>query len=622
MCGDASVTTPPVRHEANEDLKPNLLTLLRVSAYLVRPHAWLYATVLALCAAEATLGGMSIAALFPMFSSLTGLQPSDQGGLLAWIQRLTLLLPIRPPIVAAGCVLLGLALAKCLVSWSREVSSAYATRSLNHHLRKQVLDTYIRGGHAFFLNQRQGELSYNLHSACVRVTNLFGIFPTMVVEVVNIMVLLALLSSIHVKATAGLFVGAVSLHLLTTVMGKKFIFPLSRARKESLVAQQVLINEFINGFKQNVVFGAVRAWVAMQDYHSKRLVRLHTKESALAALPKNVLEVLVFAAGAIGMIWIGQRSPDTISAQVATFGVYLVGLQRMLPYVANLGRSWMIVNGYIPDTYVVYRTLRRPAAPRREGHRPAPILARAIRFDGVTFAYSDRGDVLRDANVVFERGKMTAIVGASGAGKTTSINLILGLFEPTTGAVLIDDVDLREIRLDSWLPQIGLVSQDTFIFNGTIRDNIAFFRECSPEEIEEAARLANAHDFIAESPEGYDTVVGDRGMKISGGQQQRIALARAILKKPEIFILDEATSSLDRLSESLIQDSIRKISVNRTVIVVAHRLSTIVEADRIFVLKDGRVVEEGTHAELLAAEEHYFRMYGGTTLPAAEASGG
>jgi ATP-binding cassette subfamily B protein len=221
-----------------------------------------------------------------------------------------------------------------------------------------------------------------------------------------------------------------------------------------------------------------------------------------------------------------------------------------------------------------------------------------------------RGNALEHVSFKVDPGQLVALVGPSGAGKTTLTYLIPRLYDPTSGSIRLDGIDLKDITLESLTAQIGMVTQETYLFHDTIRTNLQYSKiDASQAELEEACKTANIHDFISELPDGYDTVVGERGYRLSGGEKQRIALARVILKDPRILVLDEATSSLDSESEALIQDALKKVMASRTSIVIAHRLSTILAADQILVIDRGGVVERGTHKELLAKKGLYSQLY-------------
>jgi ATP-binding cassette subfamily B protein/subfamily B ATP-binding cassette protein MsbA len=232
-----------------------------------------------------------------------------------------------------------------------------------------------------------------------------------------------------------------------------------------------------------------------------------------------------------------------------------------------------------------------------------------IEFDNVEFEYRQDRPVVRDFSVKVKGGSVVALVGRSGAGKTTVTDLVARFHDPSKGRILVNLSDIRDFKLKTYRDLLAIVQQDVFLFDGSVRDNIAYGRHnATPEEVEAAARQANAHEFIERLPDGYDTFVGERGVKLSGGQQQRLAIARAILKSPQILILDEATSNLDTESEQLIQAAMATLLAGRTTFIIAHRLSTVRRADLILLMEDGRIIERGTHTQLMDARGLYFEM--------------
>jgi len=247
--------------------------------------------------------------------------------------------------------------------------------------------------------------------------------------------------------------------------------------------------------------------------------------------------------------------------------------------------------------------------PDKPDARDAPPIVHEIRFEDVEFEYREGRPVVRDFSVTVPGGTVVALVGRSGAGKTTVTDLVARFHDPTRGRIFLNGIDIRDFKLRSYRDLLAIVQQDVFLFDGSARDNIAYGHHNAGEaEVEAAARRANAHEFIDKLPERYDTFVGERGVKLSGGQQQRLAIARAILANPQILILDEATSNLDTESEQLIQASMATLLAGRTTFVIAHRLSTIRRANLILLMEDGRVVERGTHDELMAAQGVYHEM--------------
>ncbi|MGH6898176.1 MAG: ABCB family ABC transporter ATP-binding protein/permease [Geminicoccaceae bacterium] len=354
-----------------------------------------------------------------------------------------------------------------------------------------------------------------------------------------------------------------------------------------------------------------------EAFERDRLDRTLALYQSAAIRSRTSLAALNF--GQAGIIAVGVTVIMILAARGVVAGTLTVG-------------DVVLVNAFLLQLYqplnflgVVYRQVRQsltdlenlmsllelePEVKDRPDARPLALAGAEVRFDAVSFGYDPRRPVLHDVDLTVPVGHTLALVGSSGAGKSTVVRLLFRFYEVDEGRVLIDDQDLRDVTQDSLRAAIGLVPQDTVLFNDTIRANIAYGRPgASQAEIEAAARAAQIHDFVSILPDGYDTMVGERGLKLSGGEKQRVAIARMVLKDPPILIFDEATSALDSGTERLIQMALRRLSAGRTTLIIAHRLSTVVDADRILVLEHGRVVEHGRHHQLIAKAGHYAKMW-------------
>jgi subfamily B ATP-binding cassette protein MsbA len=290
---------------------------------------------------------------------------------------------------------------------------------------------------------------------------------------------------------------------------------------------------------------------------------------------------------------------------------FVAALLAMLSPVKGLSEVGGTIATGLGAADRVFQVLDTPPAIRdAPDARPLPPFAESIRYETVSFAYQPGVPVLHDVSFSVRRGEVVALVGTSGGGKSTTLDLLARFHDPTAGRVTVDGVDLRDATLASVRGQLGVVSQETILFHDTVRANIGYgIDDPDPGLVERAARAAHAHEFVSRMPQGYDTVIGDRGVRLSGGERQRLAIARALLRDPRILLLDEATSALDTESERLVQQALEELMRDRTVLVIAHRLSTVQHADRILVFEGGRIVQQGRHDELLLAEGPYRRLH-------------
>ena len=473
-------------------------------------------------------------------------------------------------------------------------------QKLIDRLRKQIFEQLQALSLSFFSKTHSGELLNTLTSEIGRLQSAFGLLSFIVTRSLTLSVYVFLMFRLSWQ----LSIISVALFSLLAVVLSQLIARIREASAGVSISNGRFTSvamEFINGIRTVQAF-------ATQDFERRRFYQASAdvldasmKATRGFALVRPLAEGLATTV-LVGMIILALTLfVSNGIMQTASLLTFLFLLFRLVPALHEINGSRAAMSSYWGSLNNIRELLITDNKPYlTDGQRQFKGLQAAIAFQSVDFGYDPEQPILTDINLTIKQGEMTALVGASGAGKTTLVDLLPRFYDVTRGSILIDGVDIREFQINSLRKHFAIVSQDTFIFNTNVRDNIAYGSEgATDDEIVEVARLANALEFIQEMPEGFATRLGDRGVRLSGGQRQRIAIARAILRNPEILILDEATSALDSISERLIQASLEKLAEGRTVIVIAHRLSTIIRADKVVVMEQGRIVEEGAYQALL-----------------------
>ncbi|HET8769408.1 MAG TPA: ABC transporter ATP-binding protein [Gemmatimonadaceae bacterium] len=608
------------------------MRLYRRLLRFLRPHRWRLAGNIVLNVTAAALDGVAFTLLIPFLNTLFG-QPAAIVGDMGWLTRLQNLLigPFLDPADPMGSlrsvilVIIAMVTLKNVCLWAGGQLGASLQEYITRDLRAAVFSHMQRLPLTWFGRTRTGQIIARILADSEQTKAILAEVATRTIQnAATIIVTVAILLRMSPRLTLyALVIAPLLIGVLQPIL-RKLRKGHRRLRNEYGEITSVL-QEVVSGIRLVKSFRGEpyedERFIGASARYSKGMTRIQ-RLSLLSGPLTEVLGTVV----AVGILWIGAG--EVLEAETLAGGAlitFMVLVMRLLQPLKQLSQAPTIAQQSLAAAERLFEVLDQPTEAQADnGTREVDGLRGEISFEAVGFSYGS-APVLRDVSFTARRGEVIALVGPSGAGKSTLVDLIPRFIEPTTGRILIDGVDTREIRLGSLRALTGIVSQDTVLFNDTVRANVAYgaAERYTQEQVETAARAANAHDFIAALPEGYDTVLGERGTRLSGGQRQRLAIARALLTDPPILILDEATSALDTESERLVQEAVDRLLAGRTVFVIAHRLSTITNAAQILVLDRGQIVERGRHAELLALEGTYARLHalqqraGGADVPAA-----
>lgn len=515
-------------------------------------------------------------------------------------------------------IVVGVILVSSAISYGQFILIAYVGNQVIREVRGRLFSKLLHLPVSFFDRTRSGDLASNLSNDVslmqqTLASDLVGLAGNVLMFVGGTISAVG----INPKLT-GIVVGVLAIVMAGFVFFGRRLRKLTRQGLDALSDTMGAMTEALGNVRLVKAFARESHETSRANEKLGQVFKLNMKTSVGEASMGTVAFTGLFLLF-LGVVWYGGRSVLAGTMTVGDIGGFFVTVMLISGPMGNLASLYTRLQRAVGASDRVFALIDEDPEPA--DHDDAlrfPDGAGAVEFRKVSFSYVPESPVLTDFDLELAPGKITALVGPSGSGKTTVANLLYRFYEPQAGEIVIDGLPVDEIARISLRENVGMVPQDTILFNGTVRENIQYGRlDATDEEVEAAAKAANVHEFVSAFPDGYETMIGERGITLSGGQRQRVAIARAILKNPKILVLDEATSALDSKSESLVREALEHLMTGRTTLVIAHRLSTIQNADKIAVLEGGKIVEQGSHRELLASQGRYAELHSAGVLESA-----
>lgn len=502
---------------------------------------------------------------------------------------------------------------KNIFHYLQEYFLAYAEQGIIKDIRNKLYNHLHKLPMSYFKDQRTGDLISRItNDVTVIQASVSAIFLSLFKEPLTIFVFIFIAVTISWQLTLISFLILPFSILIIAVIGSKLRKQTVQLNK-SIGWITTILNETISGIKIVKAFNMESYEIKKFEHYTQRYFKKILKRARLRAISGPTTEIIGVAVGIVIIFYGGKLVIVDKELEASKFLGFLFSIFQILPSLKQMSGINNKVQEAIAAGYRIFEVLdTEPAIKDPENPVSLTEFKRNIEFENVSFKYEDSDELILDKiNFSAEKGKIIALVGSSGAGKTTLVDLLARYYDPIDGSIKIDGIDIKSLKLFDVRKFLGIVTQETVLFNESVKNNIAYgLKDYPMEKIIEVSKAANAHNFIMELPHQYDTIIGERGTKLSGGQRQRISIARALLKNPPIMILDEATSSLDNESEILVQEAIERLMDNRTTFVIAHRLSTVRNADLILVLDKGRIVQRGNHEQLIQINDGiYKRLY-------------